>query len=91
MQKETQPRSGAYVTSLLYYTSVSLFRIFGCLFFCDVYLRITESDSDPCVVCQRALALIPAIFSRNFEEMLHGMLHTGVPLPVFEWSRQISE
>lgn len=91
MQKETQPCCGAYVTALLYYTSVSLFRIFGCLFFCNVYLRITESDSNPCDVCQCALALIPAIFSRNYEGMLHGMLHTGVPQTVFEWSRQISE
>lgn len=91
IQKETQPCSGAYVTFLLCYTSASLFRIFGCLFFGNVYLRITESDSDACGVCQCALAPIPAIFSRNDEEMLHGMLHTGVPQTAFEWSRQISE
>lgn len=91
IQKETQPRGGAYVTSLLRYTSASLFRIFGCLFFGNVYLRITESDSDACGVCQCALAPIPAIFSRNDEEMLHGVLHTGVPQTAFEWNRQISE
>lgn len=91
IQKETQPCGGAYVTSFLCYTSASLFRIFGCLFLGNVYLRVTESDSDACGVCQCALTPIPAIFSRNDKEMLRGVLHTRVPQTVFEWSRQISE
>lgn len=60
IQKEAEPRGGAYVTSPLCYTSASLFRIFGCLFFGNVCLRIRESDSDARGVCQCALAPILA-------------------------------
>lgn len=77
--------------SLLYYTLVPLYRIFGCLFFCHIYLKIIEGDDDPCHVCQCALALILAIFRRNYEEILHVMLYIGVPQTIFECSRQTSE
>jgi len=64
--------------------------------FCDAFSFVTstsksEGDNGPCHICQCALALILAIFRRNYDEILHVVLYTGVAQTVFECSRQISE
>lgn len=87
--KDKKPSGGANVVSVFCCSLVTLFRIFECFFYCYMYLKTREGGSDPCHICQCALALILAVFQRNYEEIFHVMLYTGVPQTIFEYSRQI--
>lgn len=70
---------------------VALFRFFGCSFLCYIHLKIVAGDNDPCHVWQCVLAMVLAIFRRNFEEFRCVTLYVGILQMIFEHCRQISE